>query len=197
MRGRGRFATLCLRRQPRHRLVDGRCIGGNHQFLERQAIDLDGVDGRQHLHLDGQRHIGTVADLAGDIDLWLVGGAQGTIAQQLLDAVIDRGLQRFAAQRLAVHLADQVRRHLPGPEPRHADRLGHYRKPRIDACRQRGRGNDQRIFAAQALVQRFGDLHVSISTLGSTVGTTYRARPAAAFGAGEGTRTPTSFDTGT
>ena len=41
--------------------------------------------------------------------------------KELLHAVLHRALKRLAAQRIAVHLADQVGRHLAGPEAGHAD----------------------------------------------------------------------------
>ncbi len=94
-------------------------------------------------------------------------------------------------QRLAVHLADEIGGDLAGAEAGHAylrrDLLHLGGDPVIDVLG----GNGQGIGALEAFIDGFDDLHffafLHILTGPKRQGT----------GAGEGTRTPTSCDTGT
>ena len=79
---------------------------------------------------------------------------------QLLDAVLDRVLQRLLLERGAVHLADQIGGHLAGAEAGHAhlrrDRLQLLVDERVDVLG----GDGDPVGALQALVQRLDSLHV-------------------------------------
>src|SRR6185503_12415653 len=108
-------------------------------------------------------------------------------------SVLDGALEGIAAQALAVHLADEVRRHLAGTEAGHPD-LGrqalHFGlHPSLDV----GGGDGQHEGALQALIFSLDgfDGHVPAVPMKSM------NVPRRRIGAGEGTRTPTSFDTGT
>jgi len=99
------FQRFCESELPE--LLVHRRIGDRHgQALERQAVDRRGRHLGQHFHLDGDD--GILAGLIAVVqrDRGLHRGAQALLADQLLDALLDRGVQRVLRQRFAVHLAD-------------------------------------------------------------------------------------------
>ena len=115
------FPALALAGELLELLVDCLFVG-----LDGQAIEFDIVDvglGDVGKRLQADLHFGILAVFVAlsELDLRLERGADLLVAQQLLDAVLHRTLQRFTAQAVAVHLADKIRRHLARPEARHPD----------------------------------------------------------------------------
>ena len=105
--------------QPLQLLVDRRLAG-----LDRQPLELEPVDvGRGHVgqRFQANRDLGVLAGLivVVELDLRLHRRAQLLLGQQLLHALLDGAAKRVALQRVAVHLADEVGRHLAGAEAGH------------------------------------------------------------------------------
>ena len=128
--------------------------------------------------LEADLHLGVLAGLIAfvELDLRLERGADLLLVQQLLDAVLDRALQRVAAQALAVHLADEVRRHLARAEAGHSDlrrdALHFLLDPRLDVLG----GDGQHEGALQALVLGLDGLdgHVSQILMNSGLSRAWR-----------------------
>ena len=87
-----------------------------------------------------------------ELDLRLDRRADVLLDQQLLDAVADRAVERVAANGVAVHLANKVRRNLAWAEAGHAhlrrDPLHFLFDPRLDILG----GNGQHEGALEALI---------------------------------------------
>ena len=193
---RGVFPALLLIGELLELLVDRRIVHRHGQPLELELVDRRGRHVGQHF----QRHL-DLGILAGRIafaqlDRGLHRGAQLVIGDDLLHAFLDRRVERVGGERLAVHLADQVGGHLAGSKAGHA----HLRRDAldlgVDALVDVLGGDRQGVGALQAFVQRLDSLH-SIRAFISEIGKTAPPHSCGGPGAGEGTRTPTSFDTGT
>ena len=173
-------------------LVDLAVGDGDRQPLQRQPVDRGGRHVGQHLQLDLDLGVLAGRVILAQLDRRLHRGTQRLVGDQLLDAVADRGVERVGGQRLAVHLAHQVGRHLAGAEAGHP----HRRRDALDLGVDLGvyvLGSDgERVGALEALVERLDSLHGPAFDLEK-----HRWRSAsrrAETGAGEGTRTPTSCD---
>ena len=124
----------------------------DRQPLELQILDLRRGDVGQSLEPDAD--LGVLAGLVFlvELDLRLQRRAHLLLGQQLLDAVLDRAVERIALERVAVHLPDQIGRHLARAEAGHA----HLRRealhlrvhPRLDVLG----GDGQHEGALQALI---------------------------------------------
>ncbi len=154
-----RFAALRRIGKPRQRAVHGGVISRHHQFFQRKIIGLHVGDRRQHFDIHGETRIAIIGQFAIDIHGRLRGRAQAMLADHLIDAVIQRRLQRFTAQGSAVHFLDEIWRHLAGTKAGHLDGLGHFSQTRFNPGGDGIGRNQQRISAAQALVGDFGNLH--------------------------------------
>jgi hypothetical protein len=132
----------------------------------------------------------------GHLDARLQRRAQLAVLDQALDRFAHGGVEHVGVQRLAVHLAHEVRGHLARAEAGHAHLRGDLLDLGVD-LRVEILGRDgQRVAALEAFVGGFDDLHFKPSSSAKTV----RGRRGfvdGGIGAGEGTRTPTSCDTGT
>ncbi len=129
------------------------------QPLELEAIDLGRRNVRKRFEPDID--LGVLAGFVTfvELDLGLHGRAKLLVGQELLDAVLHRRVERIAHQRFAVHLADEIRRHLAGAEARHA----HGRRDALDLSVDAGVDilgwDDQLVGPLQAFVLRLDGLH--------------------------------------
>src|SRR3569623_753619 len=115
--------------------------------IERHAVDL-----ADEVHHDEVAGLGLVGRLGVVPALLLVG-------DQLLDAFLDRAVERILHQRRPVHLAHQVRRDLAGAEAGHAHLRRDLLQLGIDALVDILGGDLQRVATLQAFVQRLDSLH--------------------------------------
>ena len=192
-------------------LVHRGLVDFDGQAIELEIVDVGGRDLGKRFEADGD--LGVLARLVAlvEFDLRLQRRTDVLLAEQLLHAVLDRALQSLAAQAFAVHLADQVRRHLAGAEARHPhlrrDALHFGLDPRLDV----GGRDGQHEGALEALALGFDGLdgHVAKVLMKNSflgrIAALARGFPCSAVPrtacarkwSREGTRTPTSCDTGT
>ena len=113
---------------------------------------LEGPVDRAVAPVSGTGGIGLVELELYVLDLRLKRRADVLLLQELLDAVLDRALQRIALERFAVHLADEVGRDLAGAEAGHPhlgrDPLHFLLDPRLDVLG----GDGEHEGALQALI---------------------------------------------
>jgi hypothetical protein len=156
----GRVLPALVRLQePVDLLVDLLRIGLDHQPLELEPVDVGNLDVRERLEPDPD--LGVLAGLifVVELDLGLHRRAKVLLREKLLDPVLHRAGQRIALERFAVHLADQVRRHLSGAEAGHPhlrrDSLHLLVDARVDVLRRNG----QHEGALQAFALGLDGLH--------------------------------------
>jgi hypothetical protein len=135
----------------------------DRQPLEAQPLDRRGRNLRKHFERDLDLDILAGLEFFGELDRRLHRRAQSLFGDQSLNAFLDAGVERFALQRRAVHLLDQIRRHLAGAEARHADSRGGLLDLGFDLGSDILGGDLERVSALQALVQRLDSLHILLS----------------------------------
>ncbi len=175
--------------------VDLGVAGGHRKALQRDALDLRSRHVGQHFERDAELGVLAFRIVLVEVDGGLGRGTQLLLGEQGLDAVLHRAVERVLVQRRAVHLLHDVRGHLAGAEARHPHLRGNLLHllldPRGDIL-----GRDRELVSAlQPLVQRLDSLHGQPSFPEFSCNGTCPV--AVGAGAGEGTRTPTSCDTGT
>src|SRR3569623_1901140 len=140
-------------------LVDRAVVGRHRQALELQCLDRRSRHVGQDFQLD--LHFGILAELVTVIeaDRGLDRRADLLVGDQLLDAFLDRAVERILHQRRAVHLAHQVRRDLAGAEAGHAHLRRDLLQLGIAALVDILGGDLQRVATLQAFVQRLDSLH--------------------------------------
>ena len=146
------FPALARARQLLELRVDRLVVDVDSQPLELQILDLRRGNVGQGLEADPD--LGVLARLVFlvELDLGLQRRTHILLGQQLLDAVLDRAVERVALERVAVHLLDQIGGHLARAEAGHAHlrrKALHLRvHPRLDVLG----GNGQHEGALQALI---------------------------------------------
>ena len=209
----GGFKVLLILGQTRQRLVHlgiGRLDG---QTLQRNVFDRGRFDVGQHFkaHVELGVLAGLIAVLQRNVGLDR--RAKIVFADRLLNAVLDGSVQRVLHQSVIVHLAHQIGGHLAGAEAGHADLRGDLLHLAVDAGLDLAGRNGDGVGALQAFVQRFGALHdglmlFRLKGLAPPTGCRFASVNSSSYsglcgalrvgsGAGEGTRTPTSYDTWT
>ncbi len=159
------FEGPLLRRDPTSGFIDLRISHVDGQTLQLQAFDAGRSDFGQHFQFDF--HFGVLAEFEAFIQLdgRLHRGAQLVVGDQLLNAFLDRIVERVALQRFTMHLLDEVGWHLAGAEAWHADlrrdRRHFFFNAGVDVLRRDGHG----VGALQAFVQRLDSLHLFSQTL--------------------------------
>ncbi len=162
----GRGLPCFLRRgEGRQLRCDHFVFGLDCQPLELQRVDL----GLGHVGqcLEPNLDLGILARGIGlvELDLGLHRRADLFLAEQALDALLDRGRQRLLVERLAVHLANEVGGHLAGAETGHLhgrrDALDFLIQPRVDILG----GDGQRVGPLEAFIFRLDGFHVSFSAI--------------------------------
>ena len=199
---RGCNETLLRGHQLLQLALDRRVVGLDGQPLELEALDLRRGDFGQRL--DVHPHFGVLAGRIGlvEFDLRLHRRPDLLLGDQRLDALLHRRVERIGGQRLAVHLADEVGRHLAGAEAGHADLRRHALDLALDAGGDVLGRDGQRVAALEAFIVRFDGLHDCLTRSKNMPAArfscpAFSGRPVREIGAGEGTRTPTSCDTWT
>ena len=156
--GRGVIALLAVG-DALQRLGHGFLGRLDRQALERDRIDRRGGNLGQHFERDLDLGILAGGIILIEVDRGLDGGAQIVVADRLVDAFLDRGVERVGVNRFAVHLANQVGGHLAGAETGHAHLRRDLLHLRIDPGVQILGGDGDGIGPLQALVQRLDNLH--------------------------------------
>ena len=151
---RGKLGKLCIDRG----IV---CLGS--QPLELHALDV----GRRHVGQCFEPHLDFGVLALGiafvELDLGLERRAELLVAQQPLDAVLHRRVKRVGMEAFAVHLANQVRRHLAGTEALDVGLGRHFLQLHVQFLVELGGVDHHLVFALEASAQSFGNLHRSRS----------------------------------
>jgi hypothetical protein len=130
-----------------------------HQALDLKSLEARRCDLGQHLQVHRQFGVLALGIAVLERDPGLHGRAQRLVLHQGIDRFADRFLDRLRVELGAVHLAQQVGRHLPGAEAGHphrgCDPLQFGGNAGVDV---RG-GDGQLVAALEALAGGLGDLH--------------------------------------
>ena len=187
-------------------------LGGELGQFDRAKIRQ--LDRRQDFHRNRIGEIGFAGDQFLDLglfrrqrDLRLHRETEFVVGDDLRVALAHDGLDRFGHHRAAIDALEVIDRHLAGTEAVDADAALDLAQALIDLGVEFIGGNDDFVLAPQSRGSRLGDLHnsfvpyrltfkafaLSLSENRSHHTSVWRARA----GAGGGTRTPTTFVTGT
>ena len=146
--------------------IDRRGIGLDRQSFEHQPVSRWGSDVGQRLQADANLGVLARGIAFVELDFGLHRRAQFLLAEQLLDAFLDRSAERVGHQLLAVHLADEVGRDLARAEAGHLDLrrdpLDLALDPRLDVPGSDG----QRVGALEAAIFRLDRVHPKKSQSG-------------------------------
>ncbi len=201
--GLGRvLVAFVLARDTRQRFVNLRVGYRHHQLFQLEAIGARRINGREHFEADAYLRVLAFRIIFIEADFGLHRGAQRFIAQQLIDRFANRVVHHLPMQGFAVHFLDEIGGHLARAEAGHPHLRGHLLDLGVDLRGEIGGGDRDEIGALEPFVDGLLGLHgdwseaflpkISVDAAPS-VPNAVRGE----FGAGEGTRTPTSCDTRT
>ena len=153
------LVSLVLASDALDRIVDCLVRNRHGQAFQLQAVDRRSFDGRKHFELDSDLGILAFFIAFAEVDLGLHRRTQFLVAHQAVDRIADHVVERLRVQLFAMHLLDEIRRHLARTEARHFHLRSELLDLGLDLLGDFLRLDGDLIGALEAFVGGFLDLH--------------------------------------